>query len=478
MQQENDDEYQADTSFRASLHSVLQALNELPGKQDRIQRFAASLPPEWIDEALASTGTASIRRRKIPAQLVIWLVIGMCLFADRAIFDVVDHLRLIMPGVNKLTRSAVAQARKRLGYEPVLLLFNRTAAAWDKTEGTGQQGWKGLQLFGIDGTTLRLQDSNEVFEHFGKPGGRSGPNDSGYPQLRLVTLMSLTSRLLRAAAFGPLKDGEQTLVQPLAEKIPANSLTLFDRGFYSYDWMDRVLDVESNRHVMIRAKKNLTYEITEVLPDGSALAILRACSASRKKHPDTRSEILVRVIEYQHPGGDRCRLFVTLLDPKRYPAKELIKLYHERWELEVGYDEIKTDQLERKECLRSKTVDGVKQEVWGLLLTYNLVRREMLFAAQSHKVSAKRISFKGSLIWIRTFCIMAAQTHSPGNLPKHLGEFRKSLGSLVLPERRSHRRYPRHVKIKMSNYKRNRGKRNEDAVDDRNQGKSSGKVTN
>ena len=104
------------------------------------------------------------------------------------------------------------------------------------------------------------------------------------------------------------------------------------------------------------------------------------------------------VSSYQHPGGEPGQLFVTVPDPHLYPAHELIALYHSRWEIELGYDEVKTHLLERKECLRSKKLEGVEQEVWGLLLLYNLVRREMVLAAREHGVAPERISFRSSAV--------------------------------------------------------------------------------
>ena len=151
-------------------------------------------------------------------------------------------------------------------------------------------------------------------------------------------------------------------------------------------------------------------------------------------------------------------LNAALLDPEKHPAKRLVALYHDRWEIEVAFDELKTHMLQRKEALRSRKPEGVIQELWGLLLTYNLVRREMAFAADEHGVEPSRISFTSAMMWIRTIWLTSWRD-APGTVPKHLGNLRTSLNMLVLPERRSQRRYPRHVKIKMSNYKRNRGKR-------------------
>lgn len=446
-----------DEALRASaLEEVLRALNEL-GPEGGLERFAASLDPEWIEEALACTGTASVRRRKLPAEQVVWLVLGICLFAERSIVDVVDHLGLVVPGVKKLARSAIAKSRYRLGASPMRWLFEKVASTWGETPGLG--GYGGLSLYGIDGTHARVQDTDENFEHFGKPGGRHGGADAGYPQLRLVGLLNLSNRLLTAAEAGCWSQGEQSLAKPLTRLIPDHSLTIVDRGFYAYLWVNELLSGGAERHVMLRAKKNLTYEIVRVLADGSALARLRPHAKLRKEHPELPEAMVVRVIEYQISGGERVRLFVSLLDPVAHPAQELIALYHERWELEIGFDELKTHMLERKECLRSKKPEGVYQELWAQLLTYNLVRREMLLAAQAHGLAPKRISFRSSLLWIRNFWVTAAITRSPSNIPRHLAELRSTLNVLILPERRSERRYPRHVKIKMSNYKRNRGRR-------------------
>ena len=440
----------------SSLDEALRALNEL-GPQGGIARFASSLDPAWIDSALDATGKASIRRRKLPAEQAVWLVIGMCLFTDRSIKDVVDHLNLVLPGSGKLAPSAIPQARYRLEWEPIEHLFRKVAEVWGDTPGLGD--YRGLSLYGIDGTHLRVQDSDANLNHFGKPGGRNGSGDAGYPQLRLVGLMNLSNRLLAAAEFGPWSKGEQTLAKPLTERIPDDSLTIVDRGFYSYLWISELLGKGTRRHVMVRAKKDLTYKIVEPLSDGTALARIRPRKQLRREHPELPDSIAIRVVEYQLPGGKPTRLFTSLLDPQEYPAKDLIALYHERWELEIGFDELKTHMLDRKECLRSKKPMGVIQEVWGQLLAYNLVRREMLLAAHAHGLPPKRISFRSSLLWIRNFWITASVSRSPANLPKHLAEFRSTLDVLILPERRNTRRYPRHVKIKMSNYKRNRGRR-------------------
>lgn len=442
----------------SSLCTLLEALQEMG--PESITRFAESLDPAWIEEALNSTGKATMRRRKLPAEQAVWLVLGMGLFADRSIRDVVEHLNLVMPGVKSLAPSAIPQARYRLGAEPMKHLFNRVAEAWSTPSDDASE--QGLSVLALDGTCLRVQDSDANFEHYGKPGGRGGAGDAGYPQLRLVALFNTRSRMLVDAEFGPYASFEQTLAKGLWSAIPDNSLTIVDKGFTSYALLTELAQQGTNRHLLIRTKKNARFEPIGPLPDGTLLAKIKR-PRNLPANSGLPSHLVVRMVEYQYDGGDPQRLMTTLLDPEAHPATSIVELYHERWEAEIAFDELKTHMLERKECLRSLRPQGVEQEVWGLLLVYNLVRREMWLAAQEHGLPANRVSFRSSLLWIRNFWLTAWHT-KPGNLPRHLGEFRSTLDVLFLPERRRERRYPRHVKIKMSNYPRNRGRPSRNAA--------------
>lgn len=423
---------------------------------ETLERFGASMPTSWIDEALEATGTASMRRRKLPADQAVWLILGMALYEDRAIRDVVDHLSLVLPGVESLAPSAVTQARHRLGAEPMEWLFRRVAEVWSHVGGDG--GYNGLSLFAVDGTCLRVQDTDDNFEHFGKPGSRNGSGDAGYPQLRLACLMNLETRLLVDACFGPYATSEHELAKPLWTSVPDHSLTILDRGFVDYANFAAFADNTRERHLLVRMRENMKPQEIEVLSDGTLKVRWVPSTSVRTANPSIRDEIIGRVIAYQHLDGVPGRLFTTLLDPEKFSAKDLIELYHARWELEIGFDELKTHMRDRTECLRSKKPELVAQELWGLLLVYNLVRREMLLVARTHDMPPQRISFVSSLMWIRSFWLTSWHGN-PTNVPKHLGNVHSQLRVFFLPERRSERRYPRHVKIKMSNYPRNRGKR-------------------
>jgi len=412
-----------------------------------------NIDPEWIEQALRATGTATIRQRRLPAAQVIWLVIGMALFRNRSIHDVVGKLNLALPGSTPtVVPSSVAEARSRLGDEPMEWLFKRCANEWAHAS-AGAHRWRGLALYGVDGSTLRVADSTENRAHFG--GSKGSRGESAYPLTRVVTLMALRSHLLASVAFGPYGTSESAYAIELWPAAPSDSLTIVDKGFFSAGILVPLMRDGSNRHWLTRAKKNLRWRVLKRLGPKDLLIEMKVSSQARKKDPTLPNTWTVRAIGYQRKGFLAETLLTSMVDSETFPASEIVGLYHERWELELGYDEMKTEMLDREESIRSKSPKAVTQELWGIFIAYNLVRLEMERVAAEASVDPTRISFVGAMRLIIDEWLWCAIA-SPGAIPKHLRELRESLVGLILPERRSERRYPRAVKIKMSNYARKR----------------------
>ncbi len=417
-------------------------------------RICSQLNPEWIEQALEATGTATVRKRRLPAVQVIWLVLGMALYRHRPIHELVERLGLVLPGVGAPAKSGVAQARARVGPKPVRWLFEKSAQKWAH-QSARRHSWRGLALYGLDGTTARVPDSAENREHFGGPNSGRGDGQSGYPLLRGVTLMAIRSHLLAAMRFGPYGTSEQTYASELWDQMPDNSLLLVDRAFLCAEVLVPIFWTGTNRHWLLRAKVNTAWRVLKELKGGQDLVELKVSSAARAKNPALPKAFLARAIPYQRKGFKPEWLLTSLLDPQDYPAKEVIELYHERWELELGFDEVKTEMLERQEAIRSQRPSGVEQEIWGVALAYNLVRLEMERIAQEAGVTPTRISFVMALRLIRDEWMWLAGA-SPGAIPKQLRRLASDLTRFILPPRRTQRRYPRAVKIKMSNYARKR----------------------
>ena len=426
------------------------------GPVDRgcFEHFRESISPSWVEAALLLTGTATVRRRRLPAEQVLWLVIGMALFRNLSIVDVVRELELSGPGDVGVVPSATTQARERLGPEPLRWLFERCGSTWAHAS-ADKLRWRGLALYGMDGTTARVPDSEENRAHFGSQDAGENRGNSGYPLVRMVTLMALRSHVLAAARFGPYDQGELAYASELWNEIPDHSLAIVDRGFLAAGWLIPFAAAGQSRHWLTRAKKRTRWTTLKKLGPGDELVEIDVPRALRAEQPELPEKWVVRALRYQRRGFQPQTLLTSLLDAKAYPAAELRELYHERWEIELGYDEVKTEMLEREETIRSKKPRNVEQELWGLLLAYNLVRREMEAVAHEAGVPPTRVSFVAGLRFVRSALLSFGLTSSPGTLPKRLLRLRADLTHFILPERRA-RAYPRAVKIKMSNYNRKR----------------------
>lgn len=430
--------------------------------------LAAELTPEqfddfrrhlnliWIEEALLATGVATLRRRRLPAEVVIWLVIGMALMRNRPIDDVVDKLDLALPGRGPVAKSSIAEARARLGGTAMEWLFFRSADAWGQASAERHR-WRGLGLFGVDGSTLRVPDSDENREHFGgQSAGAHGRGASAYPMVRLAGLMALRSHILVAASFGAYANSEYHYAADLWRFVPGHSLVMVDKLFFAAGVLIPLARDAENRHWLTRAKAGAKWRMVKRLGPGDDLVEFTVSSVARGKDPSLPKTWSVRAIRYQRRGFRPQMLLTSMLDSTEFPAAEVRTLYHERWEIELGYDEIKTEMLEREEAIRSRTPDGVRQELWGVMLAYNLVRLEMERIADEAGVDPNRISFVVALRFIRDEWFWSCGTRSPGAIPAHLRAMRDNIKRFILPPRRSLRSYPRAVKIKMSSYALNR----------------------
>lgn len=409
---------------------------------------------------MLATGTATIRRRRLPAERTVWLMLGMAVMRDLPISAVAKQLDIALPaadGSRTVAASALVQARARLGADPMEWLFLRTSEEWAHRSADAHR-WQGLALYAVDGTTLRVADSVENREHFGGQQtrrllGRRDEQHSGYPLLRLVVVMAVRSHLIAAAEFGPYAVDERRYAESLWSNVPDDSLVLIDRQYLQANVLVPLVSTGTNRHWITRAKTSSKFTTVRRLGRGDELVTFTVSREARKKDPTLPRQFEARAIRYQRKGYQPQLLLTSLLDEERYPADEVRALYHERWEVELGFGEIKTDMLERLETIRSKTPSAVAQEMWGLLIAYNLVRREIERVANELDVPPIRISFVAALREVVEQWHFAAMA-SPGRVPERLSSVADRLRQFLLPPRRPERVYPRAVKLKMSNYDR------------------------
>ena len=192
--------------------------------------------------------------------------------------------------------------------------------------------------------------------------------------------------------WGPYATAERTLAAAVIERLQPGMLCLADRGFYSYALWKAAC--QTGADLLWRVQKNVQLPVEQRLADGSFLTHVYPNAAARARQ---REGILVRVIEYQLPGlseaEPRYRVLTTIVDVEHAPAAELAALYHERWEIETAFDELKTHLRGGRIVLRSKTPELVAQEFYGLMMAHFAVRGLMHEAALQADVDPDELSF-------------------------------------------------------------------------------------
>lgn len=375
---------------------------------DVFKAIETAIPAETISEAIANSQAQEERKRSLPAELVISLVIAMSLWSRDSMRDVlknlVDGLSETWVKVGKYWRvpckSAITQARQRLGTRVMSQLFHRVVRPM-ATEETLGAFLNGLRIVVIDGTCVDVPDSEENARVFGRPPCRPG-TIAAFPKVRLVILVEAGTHLIFDALMCPYRIGERVRALRLLRSVTSGMLLMWDRGLHSYAMVQAT--VLKSGDYLGRIPANVKFLVEQPLEDGSYLSRIYPSGKLRKKGG---KPIIVRVIEYtiEHPENPTeqltYRLITSLLDIEKFPAGLLAREYHQRWEVENTIDEVKIHLLGRKTHVRSQKPREVVQEVYGWLLGHWAVRVLMLQAATSAGVSPLRLSFTGTLRVIR-----------------------------------------------------------------------------
>ena len=315
------------------------------GLEDRISVgvLARAFPRGLVDEVVEAAGARERRRRVLPAWLTLYFTLALALFMDRGSARVMRKLAGVLAwaerGVTVAVPSeeALSNARARLGAEP----------------------------------------------------------------LRLLALAECGTRALVAAVHGTFRTGEKTLARELIGRLGEGMLCLADRNFACWElWHDAAA---TGAELLWRIGASFTLPIDEILPDGTYLSRLKAPRQLRKQGAE---DITVRVIEYrleddQGEVTETFTLITTLLDPDAAPARELADLYRARWQIETALGSLKTQMKGAGIVLRSKTPDGVIQEVWALLCACHAVRELISAAAALAAEDPLRICFVNALDVVR-----------------------------------------------------------------------------
>lgn len=438
----------------------------LPGHLGVLTRW---VPPSLVDEVVRAAGRGERRVRLLPARVVVYFVLAMVLFPECGYRRVWASLTARWPGSALADPSAAAlrQARRRLGVEPLALLFDRLRGTVG-TPATPGVFWRGLRLVAWDGTCVEVADSEANVARFRRHAART-TRPAGYPQLRLTALVECGTRALVDAVFGPQQYTEWPQARALLPSLQPGMLLLADRG---YDGFEALRDAAATgADVLWRVQAGRLLPVIRPLPDGTHLTLVTDRRSGdrltrwmrqgrRGPMPAHLTALTLRVVSYRvtRTAADgtfrtsTVRLVTTLLDPHEHPAAELAVLYQQRWEIETAYYGLKVTLRGADRVLRSRTVAGVEQELLALLTVYQAARIAMTQAATTAGVDPDRLSLTTALHTIR-LTLITANTTGPTLLAEVLLKARN-----LAPAQRRSRTSPRCVKRTLSPYAYNKTK--------------------
>ncbi len=268
--------------------------------------------------------------------------------------------------------------------------------------------------------------------------------------MRAVTLTHLSTHLVVDAKFDSYAIGERTLAIELIDSIEDNSLTVVDKGFLGADLLCCITTKGRNRHFLIPAKSNTKWTVVEGNED-DAIVEMRVSPEARKKNPALPLTWRARAVSMIDNKGKKHYLLTSLTDRILFTAADLVACYARRWHIETSYHELKHTMLGAALTLRSQTVEGVKQEIWGAIIAYNLVRAEMAKAALEAGCEPTDISFVRAVHTIQYELHWIASTRAQGKIPALLQNIRKRLVT-ELTVKRPGRTFDRVVKSKPQRY--------------------------
>lgn len=382
----------------------------------QLQRY---YPTDVVLACLNETGSATERNRELPNDFVFFFLLALCLVRRVSQKEVLRRLSDGVEWLNGLVtvkitgRSGISQAKNRVRPEAMKAIFDRCVKPIAKPNSLGCY-YQGLHIVVLDGTDIDLYDSKANAEYFGKSSNQLG--ECGYPKARAVALIEAGTRTVFALNIGKykIKDaddvaptekrktsnrkhkeiGEIALASALTNHLKTGQILLADRLFMAFKFFKQCR--QSGAELLFRAREDRILPKERIFRDGSYGS--RIYDSEKGSTDSMEVRVVEFVLEMTRDGKTTettYRLITTLMDAEKYPMDELAKLYRERWEVELMLDEVKNHLMDGK-LLRSRMPELVKQEIYAMMMAYNVIRYSMYEAAEFEKIDPDELSFTHS----------------------------------------------------------------------------------
>jgi hypothetical protein len=406
--------------FRNSLAALgrgLRSSRSAPVPELRV--FLSSLfPPALL--APEKSG-ANSRERLFTVDRTFWLLLFQALTPKTSLREACLHLRSLLersaPAEGTPTTGAYSRARGRF---PLTVLYQALHHAMNRARARVPRLalLQGRDIFVIDGTSLRLADTDGNQRRFPQPSTQA--KGCGFPVMKVLGLFCLRSGAAVNFAIARQSVHDTPLARKLWRHLPRGSILLGDRAFGDFvslaslprEGVDVVARLHHARLPDFRNPRRRLGRDDAIFVWDKPLQ--RPAAMGEARWRGVPEMLVVRVVRcrVERPGFRTKSLLVatTLLDAAKYPAAEIAEVYLRRWRIELSFRDIKTTM--EMEHLRARSPDMALKELLAGLVAYNVVRVMMAEAARRHDVDPARLSFKGTVDGLRQYCPRMVQARS------------------------------------------------------------------
>lgn len=354
---------------------------------------------EWVDCGTPSPGS---RNRRLPPPLVAMAWLLQCLFGNISCENVLVRLSSALRLPCPLRKSAYVQARERLTARQVAAAERSVAAH------AGPAACAGLlrnrPLKALDGVDFRTLDTPENRKKWSYPSGQKP--GCGFPVLGCMAVRVLTTGQMLALTFAKWSVHDLRLFFRALARFAAGDILVADRAFDAFVFyaslarrgVDAVCRVKSHRRDLSKLRKIRLGSRRDA--EEWAVRLHRpkqAASISRNRLAELPPTLGLRLIHTKiRVRGFRDEdlwLMTTLADAKAYPAGDILRAYRMRWEIELGFRDLKTSM--EAEFLRYRTPEMVVKGARFFFLANNFL--QLLVRETLGNAVEFRLSFKGAL---------------------------------------------------------------------------------
>ncbi len=403
-------------------------------------------PTEVIERCVQTSEPWSTKARRVRLSTVVALVLfvmGMALWSRRNQCQVWDSLVGKLSDLHpaqpdsSISDAGLSGRRQVLGSACLQALFQERCQLLATPASMPNAFFGRYRLMAIDGTLFHTPDTPANAAAFGRSSNQYGPG--AYPQITCVLLAECGSHAVVGLELDRYDVSEVHGAYRLLAQVGSDMLLLVDAGLISGAFIEQVRARGAHILGALEAGAWEQPKRCRRLRDGSVLAWIEPAHGGRYRQ---QRGMWVRIISYRVTDarlgepGKVYRLVTTLLNPRVAPARTLIELYHERWEIELVIDEIKTHERAQRKVLRSKTPEGVRQELSGIYLAHYAVRTLLAEAAIEGELDPDRLSFSEGLFELTEMLSLALTVEPEEATAPLLARLRHKLAQHVLPPRR------------------------------------------